>query len=163
MSSTKQEIDMEQEMDMVEEYVPEVEEEDIVSKSHTKATKKMRKKITKPRKKHRARNGMKALREIRKLQKYSGGAKERVIPKKPVYDLIREIIDEVAYNEGTRVKGEAFDALYGETVEYMTDLFRDAQEIACSVGGTIELMPKHFLCAAKMHDERAKIARNMLK
>ena len=88
--------------------------------------------------KRRAKAGVKALREIRKLQ----NSTELLIPTTPFTRVVREIAQDVSNSiEGVRFKADALAALQVAAEDYLTGLFEGSQLLAIHAK-RVTLMPR---------------------
>ena len=101
------------------------------------AEKKARRKLKKTRDRE-------VLKQIRKNQA-SGRFK---IPKEPVKRLIREIADR--YNSELLFSSQAFELLHAASEDVLTELMKDANEIATKVGKRATVLPKDVKTAARI-------------
>lgn len=134
-----------------------------------KAPKDTRKKVLltksgKPRKNRRFRPGTRALMDIRYIQKHSGSKTDYMMAKAPFRRVVKDIIadvNETGVND-IRITKNAVEALYQDCQEYLTEIFREAQILACDIGGEIEVQPKHFHYARRVIDHHRRCQGNVL-
>ena len=113
--------------------------------------------ITKPRKvtdevkkPRRSKPGTRALRQIRKMQKYSD---RLIIPQLPFSRLVREVGQD--FKTQLRFAKEAVLALQLAAEEYLVGILRDSLEVALvTKGGRGTVMPKHIQAVRTIREER---------
>eukprot|EP01119_Soliformovum_irregulare_P011420 TRINITY_DN2850_c0_g1_i1.p1 TRINITY_DN2850_c0_g1~~TRINITY_DN2850_c0_g1_i1.p1 ORF type:complete len:155 (-),score=16.68 TRINITY_DN2850_c0_g1_i1:54-518(-) len=107
------------------------------------------KKRPKPRKPHRARPGVAALKEIRKFQKTT----DLLIRKLPFARLVRELAANITTDEIYRWRAEALLALQTAAESYLVHLFEDAN--LCAIHGKrVTIMPKDIQLSRRIRGLR---------
>uniref|UniRef100_A0A1I7Y3G4 Histone domain-containing protein n=1 Tax=Steinernema glaseri TaxID=37863 RepID=A0A1I7Y3G4_9BILA len=95
--------------------------------------------------KKRAKPGVRALQEIRKLQKTT----QTLIPRAAFSRLVREIVEQIFGTREYRIRLEALLALQESAEAYLTCLFEDMQFVALHAK-RITIMPRDLHCVQRI-------------